>query len=740
MQPSPRSVYGDPVTPRPVPASSTPPTALSRSRTPNGNSAEPGQVRRENTRVSFFDPANQATLNRVLSGDAMLHEEGDGEGEGTGEVEDENAQATLQSVEEMLEGYEWASDDILGRRALSGTAEQIEARLLDELMALDKANIHSFIESDDRVLTVLKYLDDAINELDTMESVVSSYKIHLNQTVQVDSDALLALTQESLEQPASIRKLEASATELYKALLAGRDRDMAATMERLDEYRKYNAQFCKRMLDFLSIMFTAQAYFSAVSELHAVQIKALLSAYAALVKKAPAEEETDGFSGSTPTSNTSKAAQGMRRAGTIVRSPLESRREKRDVNDGELRAAEALSMVLEQLAGTIYAEEEWISHFLQIDDAAKTFADHMGLENYFRRQAARWVGLSQATTKLVRGAMDLIFGFLPMELKAWLDNAMARDSVQVVGMLASLERFQSDAEERGNAFFLSLLEKQHMRLKALFERRVSDHIKSIEETKLTSKKRKGVAPFIKYFPTYISRVESQLIGSDTLDIRQSIDAAYDKIVQAMFDALKQMAKMDGEGEDKGQLNYHVIIIENMHYFVAEISQIEIGSVAAFLKRAEAIYEENLNAYVKIVLRRPFAKIIEFFEGVERLLKTTAPSEIASNSSYSRSALKKVVKEYTAKDVRKHIDALFKRVEKHFTEASEKATTEEASASTGIAPGTVMVGVWKACEEELLRITELFNKRLSQCYKDTGVTLEYSAADVEAAFRRHRVNG
>lgn len=27
---------------------------------------------------------------------------------------------------------------------------------------------------------MLKFLDDAINELDTMESVVSSYKIHLN--------------------------------------------------------------------------------------------------------------------------------------------------------------------------------------------------------------------------------------------------------------------------------------------------------------------------------------------------------------------------------------------------------------------------------------------------------------------------------------------------------------------------------------------------------------------------------
>ena len=47
----------------------------------------------------------------------------------------------------------------------------------------------------------------------------------------------------------------------------------------------------------------------------------------------------------------------------------------------------------------------------------------------------------------------------------------------------------------------------------------------------------------------------------------------------------------------------------MHYFVAEISQLEPGSVSGFLKQAEAIYSENLGAYVRIVLRRPFAKLI-----------------------------------------------------------------------------------------------------------------------------------
>ena len=53
----------------------------------------------------------------------------------------------------------------------------------------------------------------------------------------------------------------------------------------------------------------------------------------------------------------------------------------------------------------------------------------MGLDNYFRRQAARGKGLSQATVKLIRGAMDLIFGFFPTELKTWLDDALAQDNM-----------------------------------------------------------------------------------------------------------------------------------------------------------------------------------------------------------------------------------------------------------------------------------------------------------------------
>ncbi|KAI9461762.1 exocyst complex component Sec3-domain-containing protein [Boletus coccyginus] len=772
------------------------------------------QMRREhNNRVSFFDPANQAALDRLVAGDWGSEEDADGA--------EETADATMISVEEMLEGYEWASDDMFGRKSAKGAADLVEARLLDELMALEKANIHSFLESDDRVNLVIKHLDEALGEVDAVDSLISSYKIHLNavgddisfiqsqrrglqvqmqnqgvllselqnllKTVQVSQDALLTLTQESLEKQTGVQRLEEAATELYKALQASQDTEMAATMERLDEYKTYNAQFCKRIFDYLSIMIVVQsklilddnggitrpkgrgrpiiinhqgmesylgryaglllylkemdetvyskfcaAYFSAASDLHNSQMKGLFSIYAGMLKKAPEEDVEQSFA----QNHTGPKGGAIRRAGTIVRGPMETRNRERERGGQageEYGAADALGRILEQIAPQIYREGDFIADFLQINDAGLTFADYAGLDNYFRRQAARSAGLSQSTTKLVRGAMDLIFGFLPTELKQWVDTAVARDSLQLVGVIACLECFLAEADERGNTFFVQILEKQHLRLKGVFDRHINQQIKMVDETKLTSKKRKGVAHFIKYFPVYVGRVEPQLVGADGLEIRAHVDLAYEKIVHSMFECLKHMATLDGDGEDKGQLNYHVLIVENMHYFVAEISQLGTGSVSGFLKQAEAIYNENLAAYVRIVLRRPFAKLIEFFEGLERVLKTTAPSEVHKNSNYNKSSLKKVLKEFDGKDVRKHIDVLFRRVEKHFTEAEEKTTREERSR---IAPGTVMVGVWKACEEELQRMTESFSAMILQCYGDSGISMEYASSDVETAFKKH----
>lgn len=87
--------------------------------------------------------------------------------------------------------------------------------------------------------------------------------------------------------------------------------------------------------------------------------------------------------------------------------------------------------------------------------------------------------------------------------------------------MATLEAAGRDAEEKGNTFWAKVLQRQHQRLKGVYDRHIvrlfsffflsffflnsvffckDEQVHAIEQTKLTTKKRKGVAQFIKYFP------------------------------------------------------------------------------------------------------------------------------------------------------------------------------------------------------------------------------------------------
>ena len=97
---------------------------------------------------------------------------------------------------------------------------------------------------------------------------------------------------------------------------------------------------------------------------------------------------------------------------------------------------------------------------------------------------------------------------------------------QIVGILAALDRFILQGKEQGNEFLMRTLQKQYQKSTTALERACvrlpfspfialtdlnlfsnsqKEQIKSIEQTKLTLKKRKGVVPFVRVFPVRIRR-------------------------------------------------------------------------------------------------------------------------------------------------------------------------------------------------------------------------------------------
>lgn len=111
---------------------------------------QPGR-RDANARISFYDPQNQVLLDRLLYATESARPPSPSKAEGederepgadTGEWDDEgdSALATLQNIEEMLDGYEWIGEDF-AMRSRKDPAEAIESRLLDELTLLDKVSM-----------------------------------------------------------------------------------------------------------------------------------------------------------------------------------------------------------------------------------------------------------------------------------------------------------------------------------------------------------------------------------------------------------------------------------------------------------------------------------------------------------------------------------------------------------------------------------------------------------------------
>lgn len=180
----------------------------------------------------------------------------------------------------------------------------------------------------------------------------------------------------------------------------------------------------------------------------------------------------------------------------------------------------------------------------------------------------------------------------------------------------------------------------------------------------------------------------------------------------------------------------------------DLGKLNVPSLGVFLERARNMYDENMQAYVKTLLRRSFGRMMvrnglvwdglakasltgqDFFDGVERLLKTTPAAEVSLHNSYSRSALKKVLKDNGAKDMRKAIETMSKRVDKHFGD-------DDASAAGAADAGTqaLIQTVWKDVTLGLRRETERAREMIGKSYGDSGLGLEFGPADVEAACKR-----
>ena len=111
--------------------------------------------------------------------------------------------------------------------------------------------------------------------------------------------------------------------------------------------------------------------------------------------------------------------------------------------------------------------------------------------------------------------------------------------------------------------------------------------------------------------------ESSAMRAD-LDVRETANDAYEKISKTMFDSLLAIAKdttfhqptgNSKDDDDKEQLNSHISVIENMHYYRQTVDDYGNPMLVSSKAKAQALYLEHLGLYIKQVVRRPLGRLL-----------------------------------------------------------------------------------------------------------------------------------
>ncbi|KAI1102897.1 exocyst complex component Sec3-domain-containing protein [Jackrogersella minutella] len=331
----------------------------------------------------------------------------------------------------------------------------------------------------------------------------------------------------------------------------------------------------------------------------------------------------------------------------------------------------------------------------------------------------------------VTRAMEAIFSFLEQDLQATVNWVLMQDPLQGVGILAILERKHLEMTRSNQDFLNNVLQKLHGNLETRFTKFVEGQLRAIEETKVKIKKRKGVISFMRVFPHFSNAVENMLATVDmNSSVRRTVDREYDRIIKTMFDSLKVIARENpatltnsgADPEDKEALNYHILLIENMNHFLEELDTHGLEILEDWKEAASSELNEHLSLYVNAVMRRPLGKLLEYLENIEtQLASGKSATIVAAQPSNAKVTFNKVLSGYDGREVRKGVETLRKRIDKHFGDADDPSLSR-----------SLVNRVLRECEKFYGEV-EIRISTITATVYSGDVLFEWPRADVKSAF-------
>ncbi|XP_071949546.1 exocyst complex component 1-like isoform X2 [Antedon mediterranea] len=358
--------------------------------------------------------------------------------------------------------------------------------------------------------------------------------------------------------------------------------------------------------------------------------------------------------------------------------------------------------ILNELQPTCEAEEEFCSKFFSLgrEDEDDSTTEYDGAVTSKSKRAED----KKHTTEL-RHMMAELFYVLEPEMKSFIRFAEKIDPIYILYMLVRISRQVLSKEHKDSRSFLSIvLANCLVEVKRNVDTYVDNQVRTINEIRVSKKSKCGILPFVVTFERFAEQAESIFKGTDR---RADLDKSYSKLISAQFKAIHKIAI------EHQKTPSDVVIFENFHHLHGVLSRLKITCLENERKEAKQRYQEHIQAYVTTYLGRPMEKLNHFFEGVQTLVtQGVKEEEVGFQMAYNKQELRKLIREYTSKEVKKGLDHLYKKV--------EKTLCDEES---------LLQVVWRSMQQEFIHQYNHIQNLIKRCYPGANLTLEFTIDEV-----------
>lgn len=241
---------------------------------------------------------------------------------------------------------------------------------------------------------------------------------------------------------------------------------------------------------------------------------------------------------------------------------------------------------------------------------------------------------------------------------------------------------------------------------------MEQQLMTIREFKAPKTSKCGVVSIVKNFERFITQVES--LSGSTDARRTDIDRWYQELGSELFSTIDRL--------EHSKTPQEMIRIENYNYLNDVLSRyrsMKVKCLEDLRKRADLQYREARNAYVARYFGRPLEKLNQFFEGVEaRLALGVKEEEISFQLAFSKQELRKVLQSVTLKEVRKGLEEMYRRIEKHAYEPDSN----------------LIQAIWRDMQDEFLSQYKQKQNMIERCYPSSNLSLTFTIDDVIDVFK------